>query len=244
MSLQKNDTLSDDEIRRIIGDMGERARRASRILAVADTEAKNAWLSAMADALERDQDRILAANAEDMAEAKQNGISSAMLDRLHLTPERLRGMADAVRHVVTLPDPVGRILSETTRPNGLKIQKVSVPIGVIGFIYESRPNVTSDAASLCLKAGNAVILRGGSEALRSNLAIGECISKAGAAAGMPCAGEACSARSMRQAFRSMKWRPLYSRPRMSNVTLRRSPTAMPSRAVQRSLTTRKSTSCG
>ena len=185
MSLQKKDTLPDDEIQRIIGDMGERAKRASRILAVAGTEAKNAWLSAMADALERDQDRILAANAEDMAEAKQNGLSSAMLDRLQLTPARLRGMADAVRHVVTLPDPVGRILSETTRPNGLKIQKVSVPIGVIGFIYESRPNVTSDAASLCLKAGNAVILRGGSEALRSNLAIGECISKAGAAAGMP-----------------------------------------------------------
>ena len=185
MSIKQTESLSDNEIRRVITDMGERAKRASRLLAVADTASKNAWLSAMADALEACQDTILAANAEDMAEAKKNGLSSAMLDRLQLTPERLRGMADAVRHVVTLPDPVGRILSETTRPNGLKIQKISVPIGVIGFIYESRPNVTSDAASLCLKAGNAVILRGGSEALRSNLAIGKCISEAGTAAGMP-----------------------------------------------------------
>ena len=185
MSSQMTDPLSDEEIRRTIEEMGQRAKEASRTLAVASTEAKNAWLTAMADALERDRERILAANAEDMADAKKKGLSSAMLDRLQLTPERLRGMADAVRHVVTLPDPVGRILSAVTRPNGLKIEKVSVPIGVIGFIYESRPNVTSDAASLCLKAGNAVILRGGSEALRSNLAIGECISKAGAAAGMP-----------------------------------------------------------
>ena len=185
MSIQTKDTLSDDEIRRVITDMGQRARQASRALAVASTEEKNTWLTAMADALEAHQDQILSANAEDMAEAKQNGLSSAMLDRLQLTPERLHGMADAIRHVVTLPDPVGRVLSRTERPNGLKIEKISVPIGVIGFIYESRPNVTSDAASLCLKAGNAVILRGGSEALRSNLAVGRCISEAGTAAGMP-----------------------------------------------------------
>lgn len=185
MSSQMTDKLSDEEIRRAIEEMGQRAKKASRSLAVATSEEKNAWLLAMADALEADRDRILQANAEDMADARKNGVAGPMLDRLLLTPERLQGMADAIRHVVTLPDPVGHVLSGTVRPNGLSIEKVSVPIGVIGFIYESRPNVTSDAASLCLKAGNAVILRGGSEALRSNLAIGATLSRAGSAAGMP-----------------------------------------------------------
>jgi glutamate-5-semialdehyde dehydrogenase len=113
------------------------------------------------------------------------GLSAAMLDRLRLDAKRVKAMADGLRHITTLEDPVGRVLSETVRPNGLKILKVSVPIGVIGIIYEARPNVTVDAAGLCLKAGNAVILRGGSEAINSNIALASCISKAGLLAGMP-----------------------------------------------------------
>lgn len=165
--------------------IGEQAKAAARILATATTADKNNWLNAMADALDSSTDAIINANKIDMENGKANGLSDAMLDRLLLTPERIHAIADAVRHVVTLDDPAGKILSTTTRPNGLRIDKVSVPIGVIGIIYESRPNVTVDAATLCLKAGNAVILRGGSEAIHSNLALADCISKAAIAKGMP-----------------------------------------------------------
>ena len=165
--------------------IGEQAKAAARILATATTADKNNWLNAMADALDSSTDAIINANKIDMENGKANGLSDAMLDRLLLTPERIHAIADAVRHVVTLDDPAGKILSTTTRPNGLRIDKVSVPIGVIGIIYESRPNVTVDAATLCLKAVNAVILRGGSEAIHSNLALAECISKAAIAEGMP-----------------------------------------------------------
>jgi glutamate-5-semialdehyde dehydrogenase len=165
--------------------IGEQAKAAARVLATATTADKNNWLNAMADALDSSTDAIINANKIDMENGKANGLSDAMLDRLLLTPERIHAIADAVRHVVTLDDPAGKILSTTTRPNGLRIDKVSVPIGVIGIIYESRPNVTVDAATLCLKAGNAVILRGGSEAIHSNLALADCISKAAIAKGMP-----------------------------------------------------------
>ena len=165
--------------------MGRNARKGALAIANAATEEKNRWLNAMADALEEECAALIDANMHDMKKGEEKGLSEAMLDRLKLDEKRIKGMADGLRHVVTLPDPANRILSETVRPNGIKIQKVSVPIGVIGFIYESRPNVTVDAAGLCLKAGNAVILRGGSEAICSNSAIAGCILKAGRLAGMP-----------------------------------------------------------
>ncbi|HCG24635.1 MAG TPA: glutamate-5-semialdehyde dehydrogenase [Lentisphaeria bacterium] len=166
-------------------EMGECARNASRKIANASPELKNGWLTAMADALEKDAEKLIAANEVDMKNGAAKGLSSAMLDRLKLDPKRVKAMADGLRHVVTLPDPAGEILSTTTRPNGIRIDKVSVPLGVIGFIYESRPNVTVDAAGLCLKAGNAVILRGGSEAIHSNQALADCIIAAGKSKGMP-----------------------------------------------------------
>ena len=177
--------IAGDELRAALDGMGMKAREAALKLANASSEEKNRWLNAMADAVEQNAAELIRANAADMENAAAKGLSGAMLDRLKLNSERIKGMADGLRHVVTLPDPVGEKLSVTTRPNGIRIEKVSVPIGVIGFIYESRPNVTVDAAGLCLKAGNAVILRGGSEAIRSNLAIADCILKAGVAAGMP-----------------------------------------------------------
>ena len=177
--------ISGDELRNALKQMGMKAREGALKLANVTTEAKNRWLSAMADAVEKNAPALLEANAIDMEKAAAKGISGAMLDRLKLTDQRIKAMADGLRHVVTLPDPVGEKLSVTTRPNGIRIEKISVPIGVIGFIYESRPNVTVDAAGLCLKAGNAVILRGGSEAIRSNQAIADCILKAGLAEGMP-----------------------------------------------------------
>ena len=173
------------DLQKAMLEIGEQAKAAARVLATATTADKNNWLNAMADALDSSTDAIINANKIDMENGKNNGLSDAMLDRLLLTPERIHAIADAVRHVVTLDDPAGKVLSTTTRPNGLRIDKVSVPIGVIGIIYESRPNVTVDAATLCLKAGNAVILRGGSEAIHSNLALAECISKAAIAKGMP-----------------------------------------------------------
>ena len=177
--------ITGDELRDALKKMGMKAREAALILANVTSEDKNRWLSAMADAVEKNAPELMRANAVDMEKAAAKGLSAAMLDRLKLNDQRIKGMADGLRHVVTLPDPVGEKLSVTTRPNGIRIEKVSVPIGVIGFIYESRPNVTVDAAGLCLKAGNAVILRGGSEAINSNLAISNCILKAGMAAGMP-----------------------------------------------------------
>ena len=178
-------SVSADEMKAKLLEMGECARNASRKIANASPELKNSWLTAMADALEKDAEKLIAANEVDMKNGAAKGLSSAMLDRLKLDPKRVKAMADGLRHVVTLPDPAGEILSTTTRPNGIRIDKVSVPLGVIGFIYESRPNVTVDAAGLCLKAGNAVILRGGSEAIHSNQALADCIIAAGKSKGMP-----------------------------------------------------------
>ena len=166
-------------------EIGKSAKAASAILANTPAAVKNQWLLAMADALDSSHETILAANAEDMERGREKGMSGAMLDRLLLTPDRIKGISDALRYVTTLEDPVGHVLSSVERPNGIRINKVSVPIGVIGFIFDSRPNVTVDAAGLCLKSGNAVILRGGSEAFRSNMTLAKCISDAGIAAGMP-----------------------------------------------------------
>ena len=153
--------------------LAERSRDAARGLAKLDTGAKDTLLHAMADGIECAADRIKAANAKDLAAGKAAGLSAAMLERLTLTDKRLAEMAQGIREVAALPDPVGKTINEWTRPNGIRIRKVRVPIGVILIIYESRPNVTADAACLCFKTGNAVILRGGSEAIHSNLAIAE-----------------------------------------------------------------------
>ncbi|MBR0063427.1 MAG: glutamate-5-semialdehyde dehydrogenase, partial [Oscillospiraceae bacterium] len=148
---------------------GKAAKRASRNVALLSTEEKNRALIAIADALVDNADRWLAANAEDLTEAEKSGMSDSLLDRLRLTRARIEGISDGVRAAAALPDPVGEIISERTRPNGLRIIKRRVPIGVIAIIYEARPNVTVDAAALCLKSGNACILRGGREAIRSNI---------------------------------------------------------------------------
>ncbi len=177
--------MTTDEMRGQLEILCAKAKNASRFLAAAKTDEKNRWLAAMADAVDSHAAEILAANAADMKNGREKGLSPAMLDRLQLNEKRIAGMSAGVRHVMELPDPCGKILSETVRPNGLRIQKVSVPIGVIGFIYESRPNVTVDSTALCLKAGNAVILRGGSEAFESNRILAKVIGEAAEQAGMP-----------------------------------------------------------
>ncbi len=166
-------------------DLGASARAAARELVKLSTESKNAILLSMADALESDTSAILEANALDMKAGAERGLSAAMLDRLRLDPKRLAAMADGIRQVAGLSDPSGEVIKNWTTHHGLQISKVRVPIGVIGIIYESRPNVTSDAAVLCLKTGNATILRGGSESIHSNLAIARALQQGGAAAGLP-----------------------------------------------------------
>ncbi|WAC64348.1 glutamate-5-semialdehyde dehydrogenase [Pseudoxanthomonas sp. SL93] len=162
-------------------------RNAAVAIAALSTEAKDALLMAMADALLADQAIILAANARDMEAAAAKGIGAAMLDRLKLDAGRLHGIASAVREVAGLPDPVGQVTRTEVRPNGIRVQRVRVPLGVIAMIYEARPNVTADAAALCLKAGNGVVLRGGSEALHSNTAIADALQRALREAGLPAA---------------------------------------------------------
>jgi glutamate-5-semialdehyde dehydrogenase len=175
-------TLSLSEV---LEQIGQRAAAASRILAQATTAEKNEALLAIARRIEQETETILSANEADLRAGAGRGLSSAMLDRARLDPKRIHAIANSVREVVDLTDPTGEVLKEWTRPNGLKISKRRVPIGVIGIIYESRPNVTSDAASLCLKTGNAVILRGGSETIRSNLALVEAISEGCKDVGLP-----------------------------------------------------------
>jgi glutamate-5-semialdehyde dehydrogenase len=168
-----------------IHQIGKNARAASRALARLDSKTKNAVLVAMADELIVRLPDILEANAADVAEAEKNGLTKASIDRLRLNEKRVADMADGIRQVAALPDPVGEILRDWTQPNGIQLQKIRTPIGVIGIIYESRPNVTADAAVLCIKTGNAVILRGGSEALASNLAIAKALQAGGFNAGLP-----------------------------------------------------------
>jgi glutamate-5-semialdehyde dehydrogenase len=170
----------DEQMRILAGD----ARLASRALATLSTDEKNACLRAMADGLESATRSLLEANATDLVAAREMGLSDAMLDRLRLDEKRVAAMAHGLRQVAALPDPVGRLLDERIRPNGLRLQKIAVPIGVIVIIYEARPNVTADAASLCLKTGNAVILRGGREAMQSNRLIAQ-IMVAAASAALP-----------------------------------------------------------
>lgn len=165
--------------------LGEKAKAASKVIGIASAGVKNDALAHIADALIENTDAIIKANALDMDSAESNGISEVMQDRLRLTPERIAGMADGIRTLIRLDDPVGVVDYGITRPNGMRITRVHVPMGVIGIIYESRPNVTSDAGALCLKAGNAVILRGGKEAYNSNKAICEVMRKAAAKAGLP-----------------------------------------------------------
>ncbi len=157
----------------LMADLGRRARIAAQRVALASAEEKNAALRAMAIRIRAHERAILAANAEDLADARDKGQSGAFIDRLVLNPERLEAIAEAVESVAELPDPVGRMLAKFERPNGLKIERVATPLGVIGVIFESRPNVTADAGALCLKAGNAAILRAGSESFRTSLAIAE-----------------------------------------------------------------------
>lgn len=161
------------------------AKQAAAKLAVTSTAVKNAALLAMATALEAQQSEILAANERDMTAAAAKGMKSSMLDRLKLTAERISGMADGLRQVAGLADPVGNVIDGKTLPNGLHITKIRVPLGVIGIIYEARPNVTADAAGLCLKSGNAVILKGGSEAMESNKTVAAILAQAAEGAGIP-----------------------------------------------------------
>ncbi len=177
--------MTDSEIHSAILDMGRKARAASRELVKLSSEQKNTILIAMADEIQAREATILEANAKDLSTAQEKGLSKAMIDRLTLDPKRLRAVADAVREVAALPDPVGEILTDWSRPNGLHITKKRVPIGVIGIIFESRPNVTTDAASLCFKTGNATLLRGGSEAIHSNVALAAALQAGGEKAGLP-----------------------------------------------------------
>ena len=151
--------------------LGEQARAAAPAVARASTGAKNDALVATAAAIEQQEPRIAEANGEDLARARERNLSGALIDRLELTPARIQAMADGLRQVAALPDPIGEIQDLRYRPSGIQVGRMRVPLGVIGIIYESRPNVTADAAALCLKSGNATMLRGGSEAIHSNQAI-------------------------------------------------------------------------
>ncbi len=174
-----------DNIRQYMQGVGQAARAASRVMASADTNAKNRALAAIADALLTNAATLAAENAKDISAAKNNGLDAAAIDRLTLSEKTIQGMAEGLRQIATLADPVGEISNMSYRPSGIQVGKMRVPLGVIGIIYESRPNVTADAAGLCLKSGNACILRGGSEAIHSNQAIAACVHQGLRAAGLP-----------------------------------------------------------
>jgi glutamate-5-semialdehyde dehydrogenase len=173
------------DIKQFVSDKAQKAKAASRKLANISTEIKNSALFKMAAGLEKDAARLISENRKDLTEAEKKDLSKAMIDRLTLTPERIKAMSDGLREVAALPDPVGEVLRMWRRPNGMEVGRMRVPIGLIGIIYESRPNVTADSAALCLKSGNGVLLRGGSEAVHSNNAIVDVLSRAGAEAGIP-----------------------------------------------------------
>jgi glutamate-5-semialdehyde dehydrogenase len=169
----------------LIGAAAERAREAARVLRTLSTEAKDAALAAMADALIERTDEVLAANAADVEAAAADGTAESVLDRLRLDPARLAGVADALRHLIALPDPVGDVVRGSTLPNGLQLRQVRVPLGVVGIVYEARPNVTVDAAGLCVKSGNAALLRGSGSAHRTNTALVAVLTEAAEKAGLP-----------------------------------------------------------
>ncbi len=173
------------DVQTYIHGVGRQARAAARTIARADTATKNRALTEMAAAIERDAQRLLDANARDLAEARRKELDAAMIDRLTLSPKVIAAMADGLRQIAALADPVGEIISLRERPSGIKVGQMRVPLGVVAIIYESRPNVTADAAGLCVKSGNAAILRGGSEAIHSNQAIAACVHVGLAAAGLP-----------------------------------------------------------
>ena len=179
------DAVETKDVARLMREIGAAARAAQRVLALASTEAKNKALIATAESLRRRKNGILSENAKDMAAGAKKGLSAAMLDRLELNDERVEGMASGLEEIAALDDPIGTLLEERNRPNGLIIQRVRVPLGVIGVIYESRPNVTADAGSLCLKAGNAAILRCGSESFHSSRAIMAALADGLKASGLP-----------------------------------------------------------
>ena len=167
-----------DSIANLILNLGQQAKKASRSLRTIDTDTKNSVLGNIIANLKKNQESILVANKKDLAAGKSSGLDDALIDRLMLNPERISGIIESLEQIVSLPDPIGETTDLEYRPSGIQIGKMRVPIGVIGIIYESRPNVTIDAAALCLKSGNAVILRGGSEAIHSNLALYQCIKDA------------------------------------------------------------------
>jgi glutamate-5-semialdehyde dehydrogenase len=174
-----------DDVKQYMQRVGQQARAASRLMAQADTAAKNRALEAMAQAMLDDRAALQEANAKDVAAARTDGLDAASIDRLTLSDKVIDGMAEGLRQIASLPDPVGEISDMAYRPTGIQVGKMRVPLGVVGIIYESRPNVTADAAGLCLKSGNAAILRGGSEAIHSNRAIAECVQAGLRAAGLP-----------------------------------------------------------
>jgi len=178
-------TMATGDVAATMARLGRAARAAARALALADTETKNKALRLSADAIRQHQATILAANTLDVAAMSEAGGTQAFIDRLTLTPDRVEAIAAALEDIAGLPDPVGDVIAAWDRPNGLKIERVRTPLGVVGVIYESRPNVTADAGGLCLKAGNAVILRGGSDSFRSSSAIHDCLAEGLAAAGLP-----------------------------------------------------------
>ena len=177
--------MTQEEMSVILKQMGCKAKQAAEQLAVLPDSVKQNGLHAMADALIAHEDKIISANLQDLENARANGLSSAMIDRLTLNGARVAGMAEGLRTVAGQSDPVGKVLEKRIRPNGLEITKISVPFGVIGIIYEARPNVTSDASGICIKAGNAVILRGGKEAFNSNMVLAESLNAAAVSAGLP-----------------------------------------------------------
>ncbi len=167
--------MNSTDIKTYMHEVGQRARAASRLIAKAETATKNQALTTMAEAILRDEEKLLAANALDLEHARAKGLEPAMIDRLTLTDKGVAKMAEGLRQIAILPDPIGEITGLSYRPSGIQVGKMRVPLGVIGIIYEARPNVTADAAGLCLKAGNAAILRGGSEAIHANQAIAACV---------------------------------------------------------------------
>jgi len=175
------------DIKQYMGEVGRKAREASRQVARADSGVKNGALEAIAEAIEANKPALLEANGKDMAAGQASGLDAALLDRLELTDARIAGMAEGLRQIAALPDPVGNITDMNYLPSGIQVGKMRVPLGVVGIIYESRPNVTADAAALCLKSGNAAILRGGKEAIHSNQAVAQCIHAGLEKVGLPAA---------------------------------------------------------
>ncbi len=192
-----------------MAELGQRARQASRALAAADTHAKNSALEAIADELEYKRDNLIEENKKDLEAGAAKGLDAALLDRLELNDARIDSMIEGLRQIAALPDPIGEIFDMKYRPTGIQVGRMRVPLGVVGIIYESRPNVTADAAALCLKSGNATVLRGGSEAFHSNQAIAACIARGMESAGLPADGVQVIATTDREAVGQMITMPQY-----------------------------------